>query len=84
MRILLRLDEDLRQTPEGIERHRQRILNQDRSERAAKDDHGGGRLEHLADISTLQPQAKQDAADREHQTAEGCLIHEGSYTSPAG
>ena len=77
--VLGGLDEYMRQPPEAGEDDGQRVLDEDCTHCPSEHDHGGGRLQHLAQIAAFQQQAEQDAAEGKQQTGEGRLIHEGSY-----
>ena len=59
-------DESVRRGEDGF----QGELEHDRSEGSAEDDHGGGGLQHLAQMSAFEQQAGENAGQREENAAE--------------
>ena len=53
----------------------QRELQHHRAEGATKDDHGGGRLQDLADAAALDQQSGDDGGDRDEDSDDAAFIH---------
>ena len=73
--VLLVAEEDLHGMFEGAEDGGQRELQHDRAERAAEDDHGGGRLQDLAEAAALDQQSGDDGGDRDEDSDDAAFVH---------
>ena len=63
------MEEDAHQTEGGGEDGFERELEHDGAEGSAEDDHGGGGLQHLAEMTAFEQQAGENAGQREKNAA---------------
>ncbi len=67
--------EDSGEPFERCDEHRQRELDEDRSDGAPKHNDRGCRLQNLAEIPAFQKQSDDDAANSDQEPGEGRLVH---------
>src|SRR5208283_2527225 len=76
------IEEDVLEVHEGLEDNAQWKLNHDSAYRAANNDQGGGGLNQLGNLSSIEDQAKNDSQASEDYAAEGAFVQTKSHKDP--